>query len=52
MIVVTHEMSFARSCADRIVFMADGAIVEVAGPDAFFNSPRTERARSFLASVR
>jgi glutamate transport system ATP-binding protein len=52
MIVVTHEMSFARSCADRIVFMADGTIVEVAGPDAFFNSPRTERARSFLASVR
>lgn len=52
MIVVTHEMSFARSCADRIVFMADGAIVEVAGPEAFFNSPRTERARSFLASVR
>ncbi|GAB2884458.1 amino acid ABC transporter ATP-binding protein [Paralcaligenes ginsengisoli] len=52
MIVVTHEMSFARSCADRVVFMADGAIVEVAGPEAFFSAPESERARSFLASVR
>ncbi|MFC4199633.1 amino acid ABC transporter ATP-binding protein [Candidimonas humi] len=52
MIVVTHEMSFARSCADRVVFMADGAIVETASPDAFFTEPESERARSFLASVR
>ena len=52
MIVVTHEMSFARSCADRVVFMADGAIVETAGPEAFFSAPESERARSFLASVR
>ena len=52
MIVVTHEMSFARSCADRVVFMADGAIVETASPEAFFSAPESERARSFLASVR
>ncbi len=52
MIVVTHEMSFARSCADRVVFMADGAIVETSTPEAFFSAPKSERARSFLASVR
>ncbi|NYT77107.1 amino acid ABC transporter ATP-binding protein [Alcaligenaceae bacterium] len=51
MIVVTHEMSFAKSCANRVVFMADGAIVEIASPQAFFSTPKSERARSFLASV-
>ncbi|MCY0904418.1 amino acid ABC transporter ATP-binding protein [Arthrobacter sp. H14-L1] len=51
MLVVTHEMSFARSCADRIIFMADGAIVETADPENFFTSPETDRARSFLSSV-
>ena len=51
MLVVTHEMSFARSCADRIIFMADGAIVETADPEAFFTTPESERARSFLSSV-
>ncbi|WP_113718264.1 amino acid ABC transporter ATP-binding protein [Arthrobacter dokdonensis] len=51
MIVVTHEMSFAKSCADRIVFMADGAVLEVADPDTFFTAPASERARDFLSSV-
>ena len=51
MLVVTHEMSFARSCADRIIFMADGAIVETADPEAFFTTPESQRARSFLSSV-
>ena len=48
MIVVTHEMAFARQVADRVVFMADGRIVEDAAPGLFFDSPETERARAFL----
>lgn len=51
MIVVTHEMGFARRAADRVVFMDRGQIVEQAAPAEFFDSPRTERAKSFLASV-
>ncbi|MDN4614003.1 amino acid ABC transporter ATP-binding protein [Leifsonia sp. F6_8S_P_1B] len=51
MIVVTHEMGFARRAADRVVFMDRGQIVEEATPAEFFDSPRTERAKSFLASV-
>ncbi|MFE4468828.1 amino acid ABC transporter ATP-binding protein [Leifsonia sp. NPDC056824] len=51
MIVVTHEMGFARRAADRVVFMDHGQIVEQATPAEFFDSPRTERAKSFLASV-
>ena len=51
MIVVTHEMGFARRAADRVVFMNHGQIVEQATPAEFFDSPRTERAKSFLASV-
>ncbi|MFI7443388.1 amino acid ABC transporter ATP-binding protein [Nonomuraea indica] len=51
MIVVTHEMGFARRAADRVVFMADGEIVEQNGPDDFFGTPATERARSFLAKI-
>ncbi|MGV9300927.1 MULTISPECIES: amino acid ABC transporter ATP-binding protein [Amycolatopsis] len=51
MIVVTHEMGFARKAADRVVFMADGRIAESAAPDVFFGSPQTERARDFLARV-
>ncbi len=51
MIVVTHEMGFARRAADRVVFMADGAIVEQADPASFFDSPRTDRARDFLAKI-
>ncbi len=51
MVVVTHEMGFARRAADRVVFMADGQIVEVGEPDAFFTAPTTERARDFLSKV-
>ena len=52
MVVVTHEMSFARRVADRVVFMADGQIVEEGGPDEFFDHPRTQRARDFLDSIK
>jgi len=51
MICVTHEMGFARAVADRVVFMADGAIAEIGTPDAFFSAPRTERARQFIQQV-
>lgn len=48
MVVVTHEMGFARDAADRIIFLDHGRIVETAAPDVFFTRPRTERARQFL----
>ena len=51
MICVTHEMGFARAVADRVVFMADGAIAEIGTPDSFFEAPRTERARQFIQQV-
>ena len=51
MVVVTHEMGFAREVADRIVFMADGQIVEEGTPAEFFDNPKTERARQFLKCV-
>ena len=51
MIVVTHEMGFARRAAHRVVFMADGEIVEQGPPQQFFDSPRSERARDFLSKV-
>ncbi len=51
MVVVTHEMGFARSAADRVAFMADGRIVEVAQPDAFFSAPESSRARDFLSKI-
>jgi glutamate transport system ATP-binding protein len=51
MLVVTHEMGFARHTANRVVFMAEGQIVEVAPPDEFFAQPRTDRARDFLSRV-
>ncbi len=51
MVVVTHEMGFARRAADRVVFMADGQIVEQDTPDVFFGSPRSERAKAFLAKI-
>lgn len=51
MLVVTHEMGFARSAADRVVFMDGGQIVESGNPAEFFSSPRTERARDFLSKV-
>ena len=51
MIVVTHEMGFARKAADRVVFMADGQIVEEATPEQFFSAPSSERARDFLSKI-
>ena len=52
MIVVTHEMNFARRVADRVVFMADGQIVEEGTPDEFFDHPKTQRAQDFLNSIK
>ena len=52
MVVVTHEMNFARRVADRVVFMADGQIVETGTPDEFFDHPQTQRARDFLDSIK
>jgi glutamate transport system ATP-binding protein len=51
MIVVTHEMGFARRAADRVVFMADGQIVEDATPEEFFNNPTSDRAKDFLGKI-
>ena len=51
MIVVTHEMGFARSAARRVVFMDEGRIVEVAPPQTFFSNPESERARDFLSKI-
>lgn len=51
MLVVTHEMGFARRAANRVVFMADGQIVEEAPPAEFFTNPATERARDFLSKI-
>ncbi|MFJ5807912.1 MULTISPECIES: amino acid ABC transporter ATP-binding protein [unclassified Streptomyces] len=51
MVVVTHEMGFARSAANRVVFMADGKIVEEAAPEQFFSNPRSDRAKDFLSKI-
>ena len=51
MIVVTHEMGFARGAAQRVVFMDEGSIVEVAPPKQFFDAPETDRARDFLSKI-
>jgi ABC-type polar amino acid transport system ATPase subunit len=51
MILVSHEMGFARRLADRVVFMESGRILEVAPPEQFFTEPREARARDFLAAV-
>ncbi|MGW4369226.1 amino acid ABC transporter ATP-binding protein [Nocardia takedensis] len=51
MLVVTHEMGFARRAADRVVFLDAGRIAETGSPEEFFTSPRTERARDFLSKV-
>ena len=51
MIVVTHEMGFARKAADRVVFMADGQIVEEATPEEFFTNPTSNRAKDFLSKI-
>jgi glutamate transport system ATP-binding protein len=51
MIVVTHEMGFARTAADRVVFMSDGAIVEESDPESFFTNPQSDRAKDFLGKI-
>ncbi len=51
MVVVTHEMGFARKAAHRVVFMADGQIVEEADPESFFTAPRSARAKDFLGKI-
>jgi putative glutamine transport system ATP-binding protein len=51
MIVVTHEMGFARRAADRIAMMDDGRIIEEAPPEEFFAAPREERTRQFLSMI-
>lgn len=51
MVVVTHEMGFARQVADRVVFMADGQIIEEGTPDHFFTNPQNERVKQFLGKI-
>ncbi|MCL2533328.1 MAG: ATP-binding cassette domain-containing protein, partial [Nocardiaceae bacterium] len=51
MIVVTHEMGFARKAADRIIFMADGRILEDTDPETFFTAPKSDRAKDFLGKI-
>jgi len=51
MLIVTHEMRFAREAADRILFLADGKIVEEGDPESFFTSPKTDRAKEFLSKL-
>ena len=51
MICVTHEMGFARQVADRVIFMADGEIVEENEPEAFFTNPKSERTKNFLSQI-
>ena len=51
MVVVTHEMGFARTAANRVVFMADGKILEEATPETFFTNPRSDRAKDFLSKI-
>ncbi len=51
MIVVTHEMGFARKAANRVVFLSDGQVVEEATPEEFFTNPKSERAKDFLGKI-
>jgi glutamate transport system ATP-binding protein len=51
MVVITHEMGFARRAANRVVFMSDGQILEEQAPETFFTAPRTDRARDFLSKI-
>lgn len=51
MLVVTHEMGFARRASQRVVFMADGAVVEDAEPEQFFTNPQSDRAKDFLGKI-
>jgi ABC-type polar amino acid transport system ATPase subunit len=49
--VVSHEMGFAKAAARRIVFMAEGQVLEVAPPDEFFSAPKHERTQQFLSNI-
>jgi glutamate transport system ATP-binding protein len=51
MVVITHEMGFARKAADRVVFMDEGRVIEEAEPETFFNAPESARARDFLSKI-
>ncbi|HHX84165.1 MAG TPA: amino acid ABC transporter ATP-binding protein [Actinomycetales bacterium] len=51
MLVVTHEMGFAKKAGDRVIFMADGAVVEDTDPDSFFTAPESDRAKDFLGKI-
>ena len=51
MVVVTHEMGFAREVSDRVIFMAEGKIVEEGVPEEIFTAPKTERLQNFLSKV-
>jgi glutamate transport system ATP-binding protein len=51
MMVITHEMGFARAAADRVIFMSDGEIVEEATPEEFFSNPQSSRAQDFLSKI-
>jgi ABC-type polar amino acid transport system ATPase subunit len=51
MVVVTHEMAFAKEVSDRVVFMAEGQIVEINAPDIIFSKPKEERTKAFLKRV-
>lgn len=51
MVVVTHEMGFARKVADRVIFMADGEVIEEGPPEHFFENPRHERTKAFLSKI-
>ncbi|MGH3346805.1 MAG: amino acid ABC transporter ATP-binding protein [Nocardioides sp.] len=51
MVVVTHEMGFARTAADRVLFMSDGAIIEENAPESFFTNPQSDRAKDFLGKI-
>jgi len=51
MVVVTHEMGFARAAADRVLFMDEGRVIETAAPDQLFNNPREQRTKLFLSKI-
>jgi glutamate transport system ATP-binding protein len=51
MLIVTHEMGFARRAANRVIFMDEGRIVEQASPAEFFSNPKTDRAKDFLSKI-
>ncbi|MDF2467453.1 MAG: amino acid transporter ATP-binding protein, partial [Ramlibacter sp.] len=51
MLVVTHEMGFAKAVADSVIFMDEGQVIEACKPDDFFNNPQSERGRDFLSKI-